>query len=426
MRAAIIVEGQAVYRTEINALVFLLKSRGITVCDDTLSAEIVFTAYYHVHNNRILKNIVKQARINRNQIFVIFGFVLPYSGVHEECDTVFLIQPEIMDMLYRLPQYLADNIQNTSLYMLARNFFNDLPKSGLSADSQISHPVLYTVGKSRAILNILHSDSQGRTSPVPVEILLGQLREVETAVIKEVYLSGDRQNVWSYDGLNFNDLLEMLRKESRNVRFRLGSLSPVFFDAAFYRLAASPDICPFFSISVQMPGSGAEDLADPGVFSFDTLSKTITELHDCRDRPFVSLDYEYGNGGDLINELNRLYTFIQKWKIPSLYLYESESYANSRAKARTEKTAGEERVVLERRIRKAVADNLKSYVLSLKDLEVELILDTRYKDGWLGLLPNGLGGFVESEDFFHKQGSVYYGKVYGRYVDDMLFVEKIH
>ena len=186
MRAAVLIEGNPVYRTEINALVFKLKSQGITICDDSLSAELIFIAYYHPGDNRELKRIVKQAKLNRNQVYVIFGFSLPLSGMHEECDTVFLIQPGNMERLYSLPAYLNENADNASLYMLAKNYFIDMHNESADAADAFSHSELCLIGKSRAVLNIIRSDIQGRTVPVPIEILLRHLREIETSVIKEV------------------------------------------------------------------------------------------------------------------------------------------------------------------------------------------------------------------------------------------------
>lgn len=422
MRASVIYEGFPVYKSEINTLNYLLKSRNFTICEDSITANLLFISLFKSNTAKYLKKIIKHAKINNNQVYIIFGCGLEYTGRVDDCENVFTVKPENFIDLMHIPDFLSKLSDNSSALIPVTSFFSGFKRTEEKEAVQTSHPAVVNLGKTRCLLNLMQIQNFERTVPVPAEILLPFLRDAETAVIKEVYFSGHLTNFYSYDEMDFNSLLELVLKETKNLRFRLGSLSPVIFEENFYEIIRSPKICPFFNLYAGVTEPGVES-GGMQMLSLEKLSSSLGKIRDNKPGSFISIDYEYGNSLDLEAELKEFGSIVRQWKVQEVRMFESLFHQKNKSQRKIEKNRMEEITAGERKIKTTVSENYKSYLNSLKNTDAELILDYRTDSGWYGILADGNPAYTFENGVFHQSGSVFYGKTSGKYSENIILVQ---
>lgn len=425
MKAAFVNEGNPVYRSEIDALIFSFKCCGVELCSHAVDADLVFISLCvdSSRDHKTIKLLVKNAKLNKHQNFIVFGRDPAMTDFSEE-DNIFYILMQDFGSLFELPLMMEAPISAENFSRKLNAFFSgfsDRFKMNKKSESRECWVSSNQQHKSRVLVSVMEANGKNELLPVSCKELIPVFRAMESSVVKEIFLSGYKMNLYDDNGVDFCALLSTAMKETKNIRYRLGSLLPQLFTPEFYKIISSPRMCNAFSLHVNITPA-AQAIAGRAVFSFDDLTSVIQNLKSYTDNPYVCIDYEYNSTESLIEDLQELNQFVQKWSIPEINIFESFFQKKNRNQMKYERTFAEEISSLLVKINESAHTNRSHYYSSLNGTEMELILDRPMKNGWVGLLRNGLPAFVEDPDFFHQAGALHYGVIEGLFRDQILYI----
>ena len=92
---------------------------------------------------------------------------------------------------------------------------------------------------------------RGREKSVPTEQVVKEINDKVSCGFKEVVLTGTEIGSYNYDGLNLNELIDIILKETSIERLRLSSLQPQEVTPALISLWKDKRLCPHFHLSLQ-------------------------------------------------------------------------------------------------------------------------------------------------------------------------------
>jgi threonylcarbamoyladenosine tRNA methylthiotransferase MtaB len=166
-------------------------------------------------------------------------------------------------------EYIVGNRTKSSLFQLADNHLNGNPSGAgdLKADLFGFTPaekgyhtrgfVKINDGCNNSCSYCIVPYVRGRAVSRPLKDIIDNIEKLIIAGYKEIVLTGVNISCYSYDGSNFDDLVEMVLKIPGDFRVRISSVEPEGFGDKFIKLFDDPKLCPHLHLCLQ---SGSDNI----------------------------------------------------------------------------------------------------------------------------------------------------------------------
>lgn len=203
-----------------------------------------------------------------------------------------------------------------------RRIFEVLPAGGLST-------------RTRAMLKVedgcvnfcsycIIPYARGPVRSLPLDRAAAEVRRLREEGYREIVLTGIEISSWGQDlkdGKTLIDLVEVICREGRDLRVRLGSLEPRTVTEEFCRRAAAlPNLCPHFHLSLQ---SGCDETLHRMNRKYGTVRflESVRLLREHFDRPAVTTDLITGFPGETEEEFGKTLAFIEECGFAAMHIF---------------------------------------------------------------------------------------------------------
>jgi len=256
LKAAFYTLGCRVNSYDTQAMIELFKENGYEITDASKKADVyvINTCAVTNESERKSKQIVRRLKKQNEEAITVLTGCFAQSNFEEakKVDSADIVcgthkREKIIDYIneYRINKNKIYNIENDS---------NEFDKVGITTYE----------GKSRAFLKVqdgcnmfctycIIPYARGVLKNASIEKVLSQIHALSSKGYKEVVITGIHIASYKADtGENLIDLLEIIDKENKVERIRLGSLEPKLLTENFLkRLSKLKSFCPHFHISLQ-------------------------------------------------------------------------------------------------------------------------------------------------------------------------------
>ena len=282
---------------------------------------------------------------------------------------------------------------------LKRRDFERLPAGGLRERTRAMLKV--QDGCNNFCTYCIIPDARGPVRSLPLAEAVAQARALAEAGYREIVVTGIEIASWGWDlrdGSGFTDLAEALCRAVPETRVRLGSLEPRVVDEAFCRrLAACPNLCPQFHLSLQ---SGSDTVLKRMHRKYDSARffESVTLLRKFFPGCAVTTDLIVGFPGETEEEFGQSLDFLRTCGLSMFHIFPYSRRKGTPAAAMPGQIPN---AVKERRAAEAAA--------------VAAELETQYHTALLGTTQQVL--FEQEEDGLYAGHAMNYVKVYVQAAD---------
>ena len=344
------------------------------------------------HPNAVLGVCGCYAQINPDEIAALGVDVISGSAGREE-------------FVQRLLQKLRDGTREPEIRVdeaLRRRSFELLPAGGLAERTRAMLKV--QDGCNNFCSYCIIPYARGPVRSLPAETAVEQARGLAAAGYREIVVTGIEIASWGWDfkdGSRLPQLIEALCRAVPEVRIRLGSLEPRVIDEEFCRLAAHPNLCPQFHLSMQ---SGCDTVLKRMRRKYDTARylQSVEDLKRAFPGCAVTTDMIVGFPGDTEEEFLQSLEFIRRCGFAHMHIFPYSRREGTPAAAMPEqapKTVKEERA----RRAAAVAGKLREAFDTAMSGTVQEVLFEQIEDGlFTGHAPNGVKVYAAGENLHNR------------------------
>jgi len=146
---------------------------------------------------------------------------------------------------------------------------------------------------------------------------------------KEVVLTGTEIGSYNYDGLNLNELIDIILKETSIERLRLSSLQPQEVTPSLISLWKDKRLCPHFHLSLQ---SGSDSVLKRmrRLYTTDDYANAVSLIRSVAGDAAITTDIIVGFPGESDDEFSESYNFCKKMGFARIHVF---SYSKRRGTA---------------------------------------------------------------------------------------------
>ena len=246
--------------------------------------------------------------------------------------------------------------------------------------------------------------ARGPVRSLPLETAAAQARGLAGEGYREIVVTGIEVASWGWDfkdGSRLPQLIAALCEAVPEVRVRLGSLEPRVIDAEFCRLAAYPNLCPQFHLSMQ---SGCDTVLKRMRRKYDTARylQSVEDLKRAFPGCAVTTDMIVGFPGETEEEFLQSLEFIRRCGFAHMHIFPYSRREGTPAAAMPEQVP---KAVKEERARRAaaVAKELREAFDTAMLGTVQGVLFEQIEDGlFTGHAPNGVKVYAAGEDLHNR------------------------
>ena len=328
MRVAIHTLGCKANQYETQAMEAILRERGHTLVpfDGAADAYVVNSCTVTAVSDRKSRQAVRQARKRAPEAVVAlcgcYPQVSPQGAADLDCDLIAGTGDRVA-FLDLLEQAAATREKTVALDdPFRRRTFEVLPAGGLS-------------GRTRAMLKAedgcanfcaycIIPYARGAVRSLPLDRAAAQAGELAAQGYREIVLTGIEISSYGRDlpgRPGPADLIETVCAAAPGVRVRLGSLEPRTVTEDFCaRLAALPDLCPHFHLSLQ---SGCDETLRRMRRKYDTerYFRSVALLREHFDRPGITTDLIVGFPGETEAEFEATLAFLRRCAFSRMHIF---------------------------------------------------------------------------------------------------------
>ena len=275
--------------------------------------------------------------------------------------------------------------------------FEQLPAGGLAA-------------RTRALLKIedgcnnfctycIIPYARGPVRSLPLAQAVEQARALEG--YREIVLTGIEVASWGrdlQDGSTFADLVESVCRAVPQLRVRLGSLEPRVVDEDFCRrLAACPNFCPQFHLSLQ---SGSDGVLRRMHRHYDTARylESVRLLQQWFPGCAVTTDLIVGFPGETEEEFAESLAFARTCGLAMIHVFPYSRRAGTPAASMPGQLSRAEKADRSARAVAAAAELHREFLTAMCGTEQDVLFE-QIEDGWFtGHAPNGMKVYARGED----------------------------
>ena len=170
---------------------------------------------------------------------------------------------------------------------------------------------------------------RGREKSVPPEQVVKEINDKVSHGFKEVVLTGTEIGSYNYDGLNLNELIDIILKETSIERLRLSSLQPQEVTPALISLWKDKRLCPHFHLSLQ---SGSDSVLKRmrRLYTTDDYANAVSLIRSVAGDAAITTDIIAGFPGESDDEFSESYNFCKKMGFARIHVF---SYSKRRGTA---------------------------------------------------------------------------------------------
>ena len=170
---------------------------------------------------------------------------------------------------------------------------------------------------------------RGREKSVPTEQVVTEINDKVSHGFKEVVLTGTEIGSYNYDGLNLNELIDIILKETSIERLRLSSLQPQEVTPSLISLWKDKRLCPHFHLSLQ---SGSDSVLKRmrRLYTTDDYANAVSLIRSVAGDAAITTDIIVGFPGESDDEFSESYNFCKKMGFARIHVF---SYSKRRGTA---------------------------------------------------------------------------------------------
>ena len=231
--------------------------------------------------------------------------------------------------------------------------------------------------------------------------ILKELRQLAASGYREVVLTGIEVASWGRDlkdGSTFADLVESVCRAVPQLRVRLGSLEPRVVDEDFCRrLAACPNFCPQFHLSLQ---SGSDGVLRRMHRHYDTARylQSVRLLQQWFPGCAVTTDLIVGFPGETEEEFAESLAFARTCGLAMVHVFPYSRRAGTPAASMPGQLSRAEKADRSARAVAAAAELHREFLTAMCGTEQDVLFE-QVEDGWFtGHAPNGMKVYARGED----------------------------
>ena len=170
---------------------------------------------------------------------------------------------------------------------------------------------------------------RGREKSVPPEQVVKEINDKVSCGFKEVVLTGTEIGSYNYDGLNLNELIDIILKETSIERLRLSSLQPQEVTPSLISLWKDKRLCPHFHLSLQ---SGSDSVLKRmrRLYTTDDYANAVSLIRSVAGDAAITTDIIAGFPGESDDEFSESYNFCKKMGFARIHVF---SYSKRRGTA---------------------------------------------------------------------------------------------
>ena len=234
---------------------------------------------------------------------------------------------------------------------------------------------------------------------LPLAQAVEQARALEG--YREIVLTGIEVASWGRDlkdGSTFADLVESVCRAVPQLRVRLGSLEPRVVDEDFCRrLAACPNFCPQFHLSLQ---SGSDGVLRRMHRHYDTARylQSVRLLQQWFPGCAVTTDLIVGFPGETEEEFAESLAFARTCGLAMIHVFPYSRRAGTPAASMPGQLSRAEKADRSARAVAAAAELHREFLTAMCGTEQDVLFE-QVEDGWFtGHAPNGMKVYARGED----------------------------
>ncbi len=402
--------GCKVNQYETQAMEQQLAALGHTLCqnDESCDAIIINTCTVTAVADRKNRTLIR--RLRREHPQAVIGVCGCYAQINP--DEIAALGVDVIsgsagreEFVQRLLQKLGGGAEGPEIQVdeaLRRRTFEVLPAGGLAARTRAMLKV--QDGCNNFCSYCIIPYARGPVRSLPLETAAAQARGLAGEGYREIVVTGIEVASWGWDfkdGSRLPQLIAALCEAVPEVRVRLGSLEPRVIDAEFCRLAAYPNLCPQFHLSMQ---SGCDTVLKRMRRKYDT-ARYLQSVEDLK-RGFpgcaVTTDMIVGFPGETEEEFLQSLEFIRRCGFAHMHIFPYSRREGTPAAAMPEQVP---KAVKEERARRAaaVAKELREAFDTAMLGTVQEVLFEQIEDGlFTGHAPNGVKVYAAGEGLHNR------------------------
>ncbi len=252
---------------------------------------------------------------------------------------------------------------------------------------------------------------RGPVRSMPLEEAASRAAALDGGEVKELTLTGIELASYQY---GLAELVEAVAASAPGLRIRLGSLEPRAVDEGFCRrLAALPNLCPHFHLSLQ---SGCDETLRRMGRKYDSARfyRSVELLRRFFPNCGLSADLITGFPGETEGEFRRTLAFLDRCRFSHVHVFPYSERKGTKAAVMPDSVPGPEREERARRAIALAAEHEAAFLRAQVGLRQAVLFESR-----MGHTPN----YCETELLPGREGQVVSVLITG-VVDGRLIVEE--
>lgn len=321
--------GCKVNQYETQAMEQQLAALGHTLCqnDESCDAIIINTCTVTAVADRKNRTLIR--RLRREHPQAVIGVCGCYAQINP--DEIAALGVDVIsgsagreEFVQRLLQKLGGGAEGPEIQVdeaLRRRTFEVLPAGGLAARTRAMLKV--QDGCNNFCSYCIIPYARGPVRSLPLETAAAQARGLAGEGYREIVVTGIEVASWGWDfkdGSRLPQLIAALCEAVPGVRVRLGSLEPRVIDAEFCKLAAYPNLCPQFHLSMQ---SGCDTVLKRMHRKYDTARylQSVEDLKRAFPGCAVTTDMIVGFPGETEEEFGQSLDFLRTCGLSMFHIF---------------------------------------------------------------------------------------------------------
>lgn len=236
--------------------------------------------------------------------------------------------------------------------------------------------------------------ARGAVCSKPIDVALGEIRELSEHGFKEIILSGIHTASYGVDlegNVNLITLLEEIENVYGIERVRIGSIDPTFFtEEVIKKVASFKKMCPHFHLSLQ---SGCDETlkrmnrrytAEEYKVCVENLRKYIKDVS-------ITTDVIVGFPGETEEEFEKTYNFLRDIKLSKMHVFKYSPRKGTKAAEMNDAVMPEIKEERSKRLLDLNKKNEHEFMQKFIGKNVEVLYEQSYKgeeDWYEGYTPN--------------------------------------
>jgi len=217
--------------------------------------------------------------------------------------------------------------------------------------------------------------------------ILAEIRQRRGEAVKEIVLTGTEIGRYSYEGMDFQMLLNHVLNETDMPRIRISSLQPGEINNNLLDLWKDRRLCRHFHISLQ---SGSDSVLARMKRRYNTAlySKCIEDIRSALPQVSITTDIIVGFPGETCQEFEQSKDFCKKMSFSRIHVFQYSPRNGTEAAAMPGQVTPEVKKQRSNIMLDLAECSLKSYNRSLLDSVQHVLFEQTEKLFWTGLTDN--------------------------------------